>query len=110
MSNTDTDTETDSNSDFELDNSIIEDINSLINTCHTLHTNIIEADNLLGNINDSINMSDNISDTIYIMNGGVEMDFYDFLESLHKEAILNIEEGVPNRFEDALLNSIDKLV
>ena len=95
-----------SDSDFELDNSIIEDINSLINTCHTLHTNIVEADNLLGNIKDSINTSDNI----YIMNGGVEMDFYDFLESLHKEAISNIEEGMPNSFEDALLNSIDKLV
>jgi len=106
----DTDTNTNTSSDFELDNSIIEDINSLITTCHTLHTNIVEADNLLGNIKDSINMSDNISDTIYIMNGGVEMDFYDFLESLHKEAISNIEEGMPNSFEDALLNSIDKLV
>ena len=102
----DTDTNTNTSSDFELDNSIIEDINSLITTCHTLHTNIVEADNLLGNIKDSINTSDNI----YIMNGGVEMDFYEFLESLHKETISNIEEGMPNSFEDALLNSIDKLV
>lgn len=106
MSDTDTNT---SDSDFELDNSVTEDINSLIDTCHKLHANIIDADNLLGNIKGMIT-SDDISDTIYIMNGGVEMDFYDFLESLHKEAISNIEDGVPNRFEDALLDAVDKLV
>ena len=94
----------------DLDNSVTEDINSLIDTCHRLHANIIGADNLLGNIKDRIDMSDDISDTIYIISDGVEMDFYDFLESLHKEAISNIEEGVPNSFEDALLNAIDKLV
>jgi len=98
-----------SDSDFDLDNSVTDDINSLIDSCHKLHENIIDADNLLGSIKDMIT-SDDISDTIYIMNGGVEMDFYDFLESLHKEAISNIEEGVPNSFEDALLNAIDKLV
>jgi len=96
-----------SDSDFDLDNSVTDDINSLIDTCHKLHANIIDADSLLGNIKDIINMGD---DTIYIISDGIEIDFYDFLESLHKEAISNIEEGVPNRFENALLNAIDKLV
>ena len=91
----------------DLDNSVTEDINSLIDTCYKLHANIIDADNLLGNIKDIINMGD---DTIYIISDGIEMDFYDFLESLHKEAISNIEDGVPNRFEDALLDAVDKLV
>jgi hypothetical protein len=100
------DTMSTASSDIELDNSITEDINNLVDSCHELHANIIEADKLLNNIKDRIN----ISDTIYIIHNGVQMDFYDLLESLHTEALLNIEEGLHNSFEDTLLNSIDKLV
>ena len=93
----------DSNESDILDISISKDINDLINSCYTLHANIIVANNLLGNITDKINKIQCIN----VTHEGNKMDFYDLLELLHKNAINNIKEGKPSDFENQLLKAIN---
>ena len=86
----------------DLDISICKDIDDLIDSCHTLHANIIVANNLLGNITDKINRIQSIN----VIYEGDKMDFYELLELLHENAIKNIKEGRPSGFENQLLDAI----
>ena len=88
------------------DTSLYNDIDNLIDTCHELHANIIIANDVLSNIKDKINRLH----TINIIYDGVKMDFHELLESLHKEALENIEKGRTNMFEDQLIKSIHNSV
>ena len=92
----------DSSDSSELDISISKDIDDLINSCHTLHANIIVANNLLDNITDKINRIQSIN----VIYEGNKMDFYELLELLHENAIKNIKEGRPSGFENQLLDVI----
>ena len=85
----------------DLDISICKDIDDLIDSCHTLHANIIVANNLLGNITDNINKIQCIN----VIYEGDKMNFYDLLELLHENAINNIKAGRPNGFENQLLDN-----
>ena len=87
----------------ESNDSICNDINDLIESCHELHENVIIANNLLSNITDKINRIQ----TINVIYEGEKMDFYDLLELLHVNAINNIKEGNPNSFENELLKAIN---
>ena len=87
----------------DLDISISKDIDDLINSCHTLHSNVIIANNLLDNITDKINRIQSIN----VIYEGDKMDFYKLLELLHENAIKNIKEGKSNSFEHQLLKAID---
>ena len=87
----------------DLDISISKDIDDLINSCHTLHSNVIIANNLLGNITDKINRIQSIN----VIYEGDKIDFYELLELLHTNAINNIKEGRSNSFENQLLKAID---
>ena len=86
----------------DLDISISKDIDDLIDSCHTLHSNIIVANNLLGNITDKINRIQSIN----VIYKGDKMNFYELLELLHENAIKNIKEGRPSGFEHQLLKAI----
>jgi hypothetical protein len=90
----------DSSDSSALDDFICKDINDLVDSCHTLHANVIIANNLLDSITDKINSNQ----TINVIYEGEKMDFYDLLELLHKNAINDIKEGRPNGFENQLLN------
>lgn len=87
----------------DLDISISKDIDDLIDSCHTLHSNVIIANNLLGNITDKINKIQSIN----VIYEGDKIDFYELLELLHTNAINNIKEGRSNNFEHQLLKAID---
>ena len=91
----------DSSDSSELDISISKDIDDLINSCHTLHANIIIANKLLSNITDKINRIQSIN----VIYEGDKMDLYDLLELLHTNAINNIKEGRPSGFENQLLKA-----
>jgi hypothetical protein len=93
----------DSSESGDLDISICKDIDDLIHSCHTLHTNVIIANNLLGNITDKINKIKSIN----VIYEGEIMDFYDLLELLHVNTLNNIKEGRSNSFEHQLLKAID---
>ena len=93
----------DSSESDDLDISISKDIDDLIDSCHTLHANIIVANNILSNITDKINRIKSIN----VIYEGEKMDFYDLLELLHENAINNIKEGRSNSFEHQLLKAID---
>jgi len=93
----------DSSESDDLDISISKDIDDLIDSCHTLHANIIVANNLLSNITNKINRIQSIN----VIYEGDKMDFYDLLELLHTNAINNIKEGRSNSFEHQLLKAID---
>ena len=92
----------DSTESEDLDISISKDIDDLIDSCHTLHSNIIVANNLLGNITDKINRIQSIN----VIYKGDKMNFYELLELLHENAIKNIKEGRPSGFEHQLLKAI----
>ena len=92
----------DSSDSDDLDISISKDIDDLIDSCHTLHANIIVANNLLDNITDKINRIQSIN----VIYEGNKMDFYELLELLHENAIKNIKEGRPSGFENQLLDVI----
>ena len=100
VTNIDYDASSDSS---ESNDSICNDIDDLINSCHELHANVIIANNLLGNITDKINRIQ----TINVMYEGEKMDFYDLLELLHVNALNNIKEGRQNNFENELLKAIN---
>ena len=91
----------DSSDSSELDISISKDIDDLINSCYTLHANIIIANKLLSNITDKINRIQSIN----VIYEGDKMDLYDLLELLHTNAINNIKEGRPSGFENQLLKA-----
>lgn len=100
--NSDYDASSDSSA---LDDSICKDINDLVDSCHTLHANVIIANNLLDNITDKINSNQ----TINVIYEGEKMGFYNLLELLHKNAINDVKEGRPNGFENQLLNAISSM-
>jgi len=100
VTNIDYDASSDSS---DSNNSICNNINDLIESCHELHANVIIANNLLSNITDKINRIQNIN----VIYEGKKMDFYDLLELLHVNAINNIKEGNPNSFENELLKAIN---
>ena len=90
----------------DLDISISKDIDDLINSCHTLHSNVIIANNLLGNITDKINRIKSIN----VIYEGDKIDFYELLELLHTNAINNIKEGRSSDFENQLLKAIGLII
>jgi len=100
VTNIDYDTSSDSS---ESNDSICNDINDLIESCHELHANVIIANNLLSSITDKINRIQNIN----VIYEGKKMDFYDLLELLHVNALNNIKEGRQNNFENELLKAIN---
>jgi hypothetical protein len=100
VTNIDYDASSDSS---ESNDSICNDIDDLINSCHELHANVIIANNLLSNITDKINRIQNIN----VIYEGKKMDFYELLELLHVNALNNIKEGRPNNFENELLKAIN---
>jgi len=103
--NSDYDASSDSDASNDSYNLICKDIDDLINSCHELHANIIVANDLLSNITNI-----NVNKSINIEYDGVTMEFYKLIETLHTEALKNIEAGIPSNFDDLVINAITKSV
>jgi hypothetical protein len=91
------DTDSDSDSDIS-ENSIFEDLEKLIESCHAIHSHLHNSSETLQNLHQLVANNTNIQ----LKYKGELREFDDILEELHAAALKNIEETGANTFGELL--------
>jgi hypothetical protein len=92
-----------SDSDSEIsENSIFEDLEKLIESCHAIHSHLHNSTETLQNLHQLVANNTNIQ----FKYKGELRDFDDILEELHRAALKSIEETGKNTFGELFLTMI----